>query len=46
MTADGFWEGKTVFVTGGTSFIGSTLTDHLLARGAKICSPAGFSRLK
>src|SRR5260370_11011292 len=35
MTADGFWAGKTVFVTGGTSFIGSTLTDQLLARGAK-----------
>ena len=32
---DGFWAGKTVFVTGGTSFIGSTLTDQLLARGAK-----------
>ena len=27
--------GKTVFVTGGASFIGSTLTDQLLARGAK-----------
>src|SRR5260370_17482833 len=35
MTADGFWAGKTVFVTGGASFIGSTLTDQLLARGAK-----------
>jgi nucleoside-diphosphate-sugar epimerase len=34
-TADGFWAGKTVFVTGGTSFIGSTLTDQLLARGVK-----------
>ena len=34
-TTDGFWEGKTVFVTGGASFIGSTLTDELLARGAK-----------
>jgi len=34
-TADGFWAGKTVFVTGGASFIGSTLTDQLLARGAK-----------
>src|SRR5437879_3491300 len=33
-TADGFWAGKTVFVTGGASFIGSTLTDQLLARGA------------
>src|SRR5437660_10641832 len=34
-TADGCWGGKTVFVTGGASFIGSTLTDQLLARGAK-----------
>src|SRR6184192_682288 len=34
-TADGFWVGKTVFVTGGVSFIGSTLTDQLLVRGAK-----------
>src|SRR5260370_18978931 len=33
--ADGFWTGKTVLVTGGVSFIGSTLTDQLLARGAK-----------
>src|SRR5258708_12220309 len=34
-TADGFWAGKTVLVTGGASFIGSSLTDQLLARGAK-----------
>src|SRR5216110_1999865 len=34
-TADGFWTGKTVLVTGGVSFIGSTLTDQLLVRGAK-----------
>jgi len=34
-TADGFWAGKTVLVTGGASFIGSTLTDQLLARGTK-----------
>ena len=33
-SADTFWSGKLVFVTGGASFIGSTLTDHLLARGA------------
>jgi nucleoside-diphosphate-sugar epimerase len=33
-SADTFWNGKLVFVTGGASFIGSTLTDHLLARGA------------
>src|SRR5205807_7570620 len=35
-TADGFWTGKRVLVTGGASFIGSTLTDQLLARGAKV----------
>jgi len=34
-TTEGFWAGKTVFVTGGASFIGSTLIDQLLARGAK-----------
>ena len=32
--AETFWTGKNVFVTGGASFIGSTLTDQLLARGA------------
>src|SRR5260370_23423161 len=31
----GCWEGKNVFVTGGASFIGSTLTDPLLADGVK-----------
>ncbi len=31
---DTFWSGKLVLVTGGASFIGSTLTDQLLARGA------------
>ncbi len=34
-TSDGFWAGKTVFVTGGASFIGSTFTDQLLARSVK-----------
>src|SRR5260370_38706355 len=34
-TGNGFWAGKTVLVTGGASFIGSTLTDQLLARGTK-----------
>src|SRR6476661_2787322 len=32
--AETYWTGKKVFVTGGASFIGSTLTDQLLARGA------------
>ena len=31
-----FWTGKLVLVTGGASFIGSTLADQLLARGAKV----------
>lgn len=30
------WTGKLVLVTGGTSFIGSTLVDQLLERGGKI----------
>jgi nucleoside-diphosphate-sugar epimerase len=34
--SDTFWSGKLVLVTGGASFIGSTLTDQLLARGAKV----------
>ena len=32
--AETFWSEKLVLVTGGSSFIGSTLTDQLLARGA------------
>src|SRR3984893_12564375 len=35
MSAENFWTGKTVFVTGGASFIGSTLTDRLIERGAQ-----------
>ena len=35
-SSETFWSGKLVLVTGGASFIGSTLTDHLLARGAKV----------
>ena len=31
-----FWSGKLALVTGGASFIGSTLTDQLVARGAKV----------
>ena len=34
--AETFWTGKQVLVTGGASFIGSTLTDQLLARGARV----------
>jgi nucleoside-diphosphate-sugar epimerase len=34
--AEGFWSGKLALVTGGASFIGSTLTDQLLARGARV----------
>jgi nucleoside-diphosphate-sugar epimerase len=36
MTAETFWSGKRVLVTGGASFIGSTLTDRLLDRGAYV----------
>jgi nucleoside-diphosphate-sugar epimerase len=35
-SSENFWSGRLVLVTGGASFIGSTLTDHLLARGARI----------
>lgn len=35
MSVENFWSGKTVFVTGGASFIGSTLTDRLIDRGVK-----------
>ena len=34
--AETFWTGKLALVTGGASFIGSTLTDQLLARGARV----------
>ena len=36
MPAETFWSGKMVLVTGGASFIGSTLTDQLIERGAKV----------
>src|SRR2546428_8084035 len=35
MSPETFWTGKLVLVTGGASFIGSSLGDQLLARGAK-----------
>ena len=34
--ANTMWSGRRVLVTGGTSFIGSTLVDQLLDRGARI----------
>jgi nucleoside-diphosphate-sugar epimerase len=34
--AETFWTGKLALVTGGSSFIGSTLVDQLVARGARI----------
>jgi nucleoside-diphosphate-sugar epimerase len=34
--AETFWSGKLALVTGGASFIGSTLADQLLARGARV----------
>jgi len=36
MTTETLWSGKRVLVTGGASFIGSTLTDKLLDRGAHV----------
>ena len=33
---DSFWTGKLALVTGGASFIGSSLLDQLLARGARV----------
>jgi nucleoside-diphosphate-sugar epimerase len=34
--AETYWTGKLIFVTGGASFIGSTLTDQLVTRGARV----------
>src|ERR1700689_2355636 len=36
MTANGFWSGRSVLITGGTSFIGSSIADRLIDRGAKV----------
>ncbi len=36
MASDSFWKGRKVLVTGGASFIGSHLTDALVARGARV----------
>jgi nucleoside-diphosphate-sugar epimerase len=36
MTGNGFWSGRSVLITGGTSFIGSSIADRLIERGAKV----------
>ncbi len=36
MTSNGYWAGRSVLITGGTSFIGSNIADRLIDRGAKI----------
>ncbi|MDF3293912.1 SDR family NAD(P)-dependent oxidoreductase [Streptomyces silvisoli] len=38
-----YWQGRTVLVTGAEGFIGSTLVEQLLARGAKV---RGFAHYK
>ena len=35
-SGSGFWAGRRVLITGGSSFIGSTIADQVLARGAKV----------
>jgi nucleoside-diphosphate-sugar epimerase len=35
-SSESFWSGKKVLITGGASFIGSTLADQLIAKGATI----------
>jgi nucleoside-diphosphate-sugar epimerase len=36
MTVNGYWSGRRVLITGGTSFIGSNIADRLIDRGAKV----------
>lgn len=36
MSETGHWSGRTVLITGGASFIGSSIADRLIARGAKV----------
>ncbi len=35
-SGNGYWSGRRVLITGGSSFIGSTIADQLLAQGAKV----------
>ena len=35
-SGNGMWSGRRVLITGGSSFIGSSLADQLLARGARL----------
>jgi len=36
MTGNGYWAGRSVLITGGSSFIGSNIADRLIDRGAKV----------
>jgi nucleoside-diphosphate-sugar epimerase len=36
VTGNGYWSGRSVLITGGSSFIGSNIADRLIDRGAKI----------
>jgi len=36
MKGNGFWSGRSVLITGGSSFIGSSIADRLIDRGAKV----------
>jgi nucleoside-diphosphate-sugar epimerase len=36
MKGNGFWSGRSVLITGGSSFIGSSIADRLIERGAKV----------
>jgi nucleoside-diphosphate-sugar epimerase len=36
VSGNGYWSGRRVLITGGTSFIGSNIADRLIDRGAKV----------